>query len=574
MNRAYIIVTVIVCLIANISMSQNTGDGNTFGGDAEGARVTIKSNKISEMPQSRDSVMEIPKIIYYLEPAQHEVNFEVEPIKPARLKIVEPLEKLYAGYVKAGIGNYTTPYVEAYYNSTRSKKNSWGIDLLHHSSLGSINDLGVNKFSDNHLGGFYKHFLRKHTLYTSLNYDRNAFHYYGFTAADTLIPEIYRTTDDTTKQAYHLISFSSELKSMFKDSARLNHVVGLDYNYLNGLANTHEHNIVVDANLFKYLGKEEIGADIALDINALKQQYVPALEDTSGNVIEDPTTNNTIFEATPYIFSRGDNWAVKAGLSIYANIGNAAKFHFYPDVEANYSLFNDIFIPYVGLTGGIKRNSFNSLRLENPFILENAVVQNTNQKLKIYGGIRGSVSSTISFNLAVGHEVLDGLAIFGADSLYSYENKFSVMYDTLSRTTISGQLAYQKLEKLKLYGKGEYFAYSSGRKEFAWHQPDYKFTLSGTYDLADKILIRANVFVIGTRKSYSYLPIDGVEALNGKYIFTLKPFVDANLGFEYRYNKKLSAFVNFNNLAGKKYLQWSNYPVQSFQVLGGVTFSF
>jgi len=166
------------------------------------------------------------------------------------------------------------------------------------------------------------------------------------------------------------------------------------------------------------------------------------------------------------------------------------------------------------------------------------------------------------------------LPIFGMDSTYSYGNKFTVLYDTLSRTTISGQLAYQKLEKIKAYGKVEYFAYGSGRKEFAWHKPDFKLTLSGTYDLADKILVRANVFVIGNRKTYSYSAMEGVEATNDKYIYSLKPFVDANLGFEYRYNKKLSAYINFNNFAGKKYNKWTAYPVQGFNLLGGVTLAF
>jgi len=573
MKIGYILIVVLFSVGTQNGVAQD-GGSDVYSGTDSAARTTIKSKKISTMPQSKDSVMEIPKLQYYLEPAQHDVSFEVQPIKPARLKIVEPLEKLYSGYVKAGIGMYTSPYLEGYYNSTRSKKRAWGVDVLHHSAFGNIKDYGVNKFNDNHLGGYYKHFFRQHTLKTSLSYDRNSFHYYGFQASDTLIPEVYRESEDTIKQVYNLVSFHTELKSMLKDSAKLNHSVSLDYNFLNGLSKTNEHNVKIDANLFKYMGKEEIGADVMLDLNTLKQNIPLMVTDSIGDSILSMNTNNTIFKVTPYIFSRGDNWSVKAGLSIYANIGNAAKFHFYPSVEGNYSLFNDIFIPYVGLSGGIKRNTFNSMRLENPFILENALIQNTNQKLKVYGGIRGSVSSTISFNLAVGHEVIDGLPIFGLDSTYSYGNKFTVLYDTLSLTTISGQLAYQKLEKIKIYGKGEYFAYSSGRKEFAWHKPDFKFTLSGTYDLADKILVRANVFVIGNRKTYSYSPIEGVEAINDKYIYNLKPFVDANLGFEYRYNKKLSAFINFNNLAGKKYLKWTAYPVQGFNLLGGITFSF
>jgi len=571
MKTVYIILVVLFSMGIQDIVSQDE-DSDVYSGTDAAARTTVTSQKISTMPQSKDSVMEIPKLQYYLEPVQYNVSFEVQQIKPARLKIIEPLDKLYSGYVKAAIGMYTTTYLEGYYNSTRSKKRAWGVNMLHHSSLGNIKDLGVNKFNDNYLGGYYKHFFKDRTLKASLNYDRNSFHYYGFDATNPLIPSVYKETADTIKQVYDLVSFHTELKSMLKDSAKLNHLLDLDYNFLNGLAKTNEHNFKIGANLFKYMDKEEIGAEVMLDFNGLEQNIPLMISDSIGDSLLSINTNNTIFKLTPYIFSRGNNWSVKAGLGIYANIGTVAKFHFYPCLEGNYSLFNDIFIPYIGMTGGIKRNTFNSMRLENSFILENATIQNTNQKLKIYGGIRGSVSSTISFNLAIGHEEIEGMPIFGIDSAYSYGNKFTVLYDTLSRTTISGQLAYQKLEKLKLYGKGEYFVYGS---DFVWHRPDFKLTLSGTYDLVDKILVRANIFVVGNRQTYSFNLIDGVEPEeNGKYIYNLKPFVDANLSFEYRYNKKLSAFINFNNFAGKKYYQWTAYPVQGFNLLGGITLAF
>ncbi|MFT5780071.1 MAG: outer membrane receptor protein involved in Fe transport [Crocinitomicaceae bacterium] len=47
---------------------------------------------------------------------------------------------------------------------------------------------------------------------------------------------------------------------------------------------------------------------------------------------------------------------------------------------------------------------------------------------------------------------------------------------------------------------------------------------------------------------------------------------DANFSVEYRYNKRISAFVQLNNIASQRYMRWNNAPVQSFQVLGGVTF--
>ena len=64
------------------------------------------------------------------------------------------------------------------------------------------------------------------------------------------------------------------------------------------------------------------------------------------------------------------------------------------------------------------------------------------------------------------------------------------------------------------------------------------------------------------------------EEINDRYIYKLKPFIDMNLGAEYRYNKKVSAFIQFNNFTAKKYQFWTNFPVQSINIMGGVTLSF
>ena len=67
------------------------------------------------------------------------------------------------------------------------------------------------------------------------------------------------------------------------------------------------------------------------------------------------------------------------------------------------------------------------------------------------------------------------------------------------------------------------------------------------------------------------------------YLFNLAPddtpvdlgfIADANLHLEYRYNSRFSAFLQFNNLAAQRYKRWNRYPVQGFQVMGGITFGF
>ena len=45
------------------------------------------------MPSTMDSVIDLPEIKYYVEPKKHLVEFNAVPIRPASLKVVEPLEK-------------------------------------------------------------------------------------------------------------------------------------------------------------------------------------------------------------------------------------------------------------------------------------------------------------------------------------------------------------------------------------------------------------------------------------------------------------------------------------------------
>jgi hypothetical protein len=61
---------------------------------------------------------------------------------------------------------------------------------------------------------------------------------------------------------------------------------------------------------------------------------------------------------------------------------------------------------------------------------------------------------------------------------------------------------------------------------------------------------------------------------DGYWYVPLGFIADANLGVEYRYNKRISLFVNFNNFAAQRYQRWLGYPVQSFQFMMGATFRF
>jgi hypothetical protein len=72
---------------------------------------------------------------------------------------------------------------------------------------------------------------------------------------------------------------------------------------------------------------------------------------------------------------------------------------------------------------------------------------------------------------------------------------------------------------------------------------------------------------------YAMEPED-VTLEDNQFVKELGFIADVNLGLEYRYNQRISAFIQLNNVASQRYNRWYNYPVQAFQVLGGITARF
>lgn len=514
--------------------------------------------KIKEHPTIQDTDKVIPKLTYTFINKQVPVDFQVENILPAKIK-GEPLVKLYRGYAKVGFGSQTTPLAELYFNSQRSKEFSYGFFGKHQSSSG-ISNIDYSEYSDNHLSLFGKRFLKEFTLYSKLNMDRNMVHYYGF--PEKINPEI--TNGKELRQRLTKLSANAGLTRNFTDSAQFDYNFDINYHHIFDIHHAEENNLRLDGSLSKYHKRELYAIDAEVNYNNLN------------NVVD--FGNTLMVGLRPHIKTTAKNWQFKVGLGLYINQADSvSKFHFYPEAEFKYNVVENIIIPYVGVRGGILANNLNSYFNENPFINTKILaVANTNQKYNIYIGIRGSLSKHVTFNTSFSKQQLETMPLYVKDFSNVLENQFTVLYDTIGLNQISGELAYQKLEKLKIIIRGDYFDYSPANELKAWHKPDMKISFSGIYDLSDKIIVRTDLFFINKQYAKAF---NSVTDASGIIVTTeeakeLKGVFDANLGVEYRYTKKLSAFINFNNIGAVRYQKFEDYPTQRFNVLGGLTYSF
>ena len=515
----------------------------------------VDANKIVANPIIVDSTKKLKVNGYNINNSRKiTTGYDVEPIEAAQM-VGEPLTKLYNGLVKIGFGNYKTPYGEAWYNNLRSKEYAYGLRLKHLSSQTKLEDYGFGGFSDNEISLYGKKFLKEHTLSGDFDYTRNVVHFYGFNT------NLFETKDnDFTIQRFNYFGASTELKSHYTKAERYNHDVKLNYYNLQDTYKSSESNFKASGYVQTAVLKE------VLKVNASVDYY-------NYKTITD-TTNNTIITINPNFIATGEKYRASIGVTGVMDIFVKSKFYFYPNIDLSYNIVDNIIVPYAGATGKLQKNSFKALTDENPFVLSDLTMNNSNYKYELYGGLKGTLSSTVAYNARVSYSSIDNMALYVNNTKDLLANRFDVIYDDAEVLNIRGEVSYQQREKLRINLCGEYYNYKMSIEQKAWYKPSMKFTLSANYNLRDKIVARVDLYYIDNQFAKTVVA-DSTSSTGKKVVAQeLKGVFDANIGVEYRYTKKLGFYVNFNNIANFRYYRYNNYPTQRISFMAGLSYSF
>ena len=542
---------------------------------ADADRHVDKARRSVLSPMIIDTIIPTAIVEYPLLSLQYETRSDVDKINPASINIKEKLPQLYSTYVKVGIGSELMPLGEVFYNSKRSRKFVYGLHAKHLSSFGDIKGYSRAQF-DRTSGLLYGGIKdKRYSLLGDIHYSNRGLHYYGI--SDTMALH-----KDSISQRYSDFGIAASYASHIKDSAKLNYKVGLAYNnFLSqkieadklGKWRGQENAFGVMSSGFYKHGKETYAADLNIKYNGYKY----GLPGTSYNGLDSGIVlNNTVINLKPTIttFLFNNRFKANIGVNLVVDVHETTSAYVYPLAEIKYSMFNDIFIPYTGIRGGLVQNSYKSLTQENEFIRPNIELRNEKTPIEFYGGIKGTLSKRISFDANFSYANVKDKALFVTDTIQSLGNKFNVIYDTINVAKVEASISYQLKEKIKFDGIGRYYSYSALNNSYAWNLPQFQFILRGTYNLYDKFIFNLDLNLEEGRRALA--SANDLEATleNEQRITKLGFLADLNLGVEYRYNKRISAFVEFNNLASQKYKRWYNTPVHAFQVMGGVTFRF
>ncbi|MGM0479523.1 MAG: hypothetical protein ACQERC_09885 [Bacteroidota bacterium] len=572
------VITAILSILAVVSAGwsqDNNGDVRvTTGSD----RSLPPVNRISMRPSMIDTAITSPITDYPLLVLQENTSFEIDKIAPANIRHRPQLPQLYRGYAKLGAGSRLMGLGEVYYNSLRSRKYHWGVHAKHLSEWGQIPDVAPSQYDRTKIRAFGKVEERRYSYGGEIGYKNYGLHYYGFENPDA--------DRDSISQRYQSVDFSGFFDAHKKDSAMLNYRIGVDY------SNFMDQKPAVDS-LDKWRGKENnVGvrstwqynmsnnvllSNLRADADISFNDYRYGIRDSSIAPSDTGFVHqNTLVELRPVtsFYSLNEKLHFKLGGALALNINREVQASLYPIAEVKYSLFDDLFIPYAGVEGGMQQRRFAHLARTNEFIRSN-VELNNRSRYEAHFGIKGTLSSKMSFNLGASFATHRNQALYVNDTVLSSGNQFRVMYDTVNISTISGSLSYQQNEKLKIDGIARFHSYQARNNPYAWNLPQFEFIARGNYNIADKLLLTLDFTLETGRVAKAFDPNQaGVLEEDGQLYRPLGVIADANIGAEFRYTKRISIFANFNNVAAQRYKRWYGYPVQGFQFMAGATFRF
>jgi len=506
--------------------------------------------KINLLPEVRDSLVMRPEFHYVTLPEKYETGFEIKPIKAASL-VGQPLEQLYKGYLKLGMGNHLMPLAELNISSLRSNKFIYGLELRHNSINGKIrlsDDVQIKPgYNDNVVKLFGSRIFDNSRLSGALKSGYQGINYYGLDPALTSFPDYA-----DIKQHYLRMGGEVCYESLNKRTEAFNYTATAGYSFLQDKFSNSQHNIDIRADINKFIKGQLFG----LDAGWTSVISSPSVDSSALNVLR----------LAPWISKRTDEYNYIIGARLAAEINNGdLKMHIYPRIRFQINVVKGVLMPYLQLDGSLKENNFAVLAGENPYILPGLNVRSTSNKVIFLGGLAGSLTTKLSYDVNASYTLADDLYFYVNDTASIYGNQFEAVLDDGSFMQVHGELSYRPSEKLWFYLSQNYCHYELENLEHAWHKQQYDLTFSVKYNLKDKILADLDIFYLGDRYARNLNPADEPYVIDGT--------LDMNLGLEYRYTKVLSVFLRLNHLMGSEQYLYFQYPTMRFNFMAGFTYS-
>ncbi len=503
----------------------------------------LDAAKIEVLPEAEKLEVKKPSMSYttpfYLFPtATYKSTFRTLQITKTEQ---EPLQH---AWVKAGFGNYSNIYLEGFVNTTYRKDAAFTAQAKYNSGNGPLaNGQFMNALID--LSG--KKIFGKNIVSGGLNFKDDMYHFYRYNHDTT------RNVDpNKIKQNFTDINVNAAFEHAMADTGQLKYKLGVAFYTFHDNFKANENDLTITGRAIEPFHTNSIIFDAGFDYMAYK--FIKTIN------------RNIVNINVNYKFDL-DGLRGYAGFKTSTETNDSSStFHFYPNLYIEGDLSEKALVGFLGLTGGLQKNTFKSFATENPFVQSGLDLRNTNNKLKVFVGLKGGIGSNGFYLVSLSYELYKNMYFYVNDTADT--KRFLTWYDDNTKVlNIHAEGGMLFNTKFSMNAIINYYSYALNNPliQKPFHKPGLELGLGANYKIENKIVLGTNIFVMDKR--YALLS-------NGKDITTLKPVFDLNLNGTYKHSETLAFFVELNNLLNQQYQVWNNYPVRGIMVMGGVKINF
>ncbi|MFT3679355.1 MAG: hypothetical protein QM791_03730 [Ferruginibacter sp.] len=469
-------------------------------------------------------------------------TYQPGSLKPLALQLDTALELGDRNFIKAGFGNYTTPYVKAGFSFGDGKTSLLNIYGDFISSIGSIRNQDFSAGSVKAAGSY---FTPKSEVYGSATISQQDHYLYGYdhTAHSFIKSEILQRFQD--------FDLKGGIRNREATGSGINYSPNLEVILFNNKDKASERTFIAEVPIEKTID-DVFSARLA--VKADLTSY------STKNLDSNVKFGNNIFHIAPEIVYAKPLFNIHAGITPTWDNGKVAVF---PNIYGEAQLLQKSFLVQAGLTGRFVKNTFRNLTAINPYLQTIDTRLNT-KEIELYGGIKATLNKHFNFSAKAGLIRYTNFPFFVNDTA---DGKTFVLSNDSKVTDLRlhADLSFISQDKFTITGGLTFNGYTGMQNnDKAWGTIPLELNASMRWWAFKKVLIKGDFMAFS---GGPYLLKDGTNK-------TLSGAADLSAGVEITLTKNISAWADINNIFNNKYQRWHNYPVYGLNALAGVIVRF
>ncbi|HUC82228.1 MAG TPA: hypothetical protein VMR70_15090 [Flavisolibacter sp.] len=480
-----------------------------------------------------------PRLQYSI-PNQN-LNFAFQPgtLRPLALAVDTGGTWTNESYVKAGFGNFKTPFVQLGLSVGDGK--TAGINLYgqHVSSKGKI------QFQDYaRTNAELNAFLKAGNIEWSARLGglQENYNKYGFQPKTLTFPE------DSLDVKFQTWRGRIAFRNINRTELGISYAPELKIDAFSDQLSNSESNTYINLPVQKMVDKS-FGVDVALTANL--SSYKP--EDKE-------VVNNHWFAISPSLLYKTANINIQAGLR---PAWDNSSFKLFPNVTAEIATKDQRFSFQAGWVGYIRNAGYQYQTRINPWVWAPDRVFNSRVEER-YAGFKGSAGNHFSYSAKIAFNKINNQPLFTNDTINGGKSFMVINEPELKVLNFGGELGYTVGERFSLISNLQFNQYNPKFADKAWGLLPLEWKTTMRLQVLKDLYVNGELFAF-----------DGPRyQLKGGKDGNLGSALDLSAGLEFKVYKNIKVWGQFNNLLGKEYQRWNQYPVYGFNFLAGVVISF